>query len=161
MFDEVHMLPAQESRRAISNVKAHCKLGLSVRPRRRLRKWIVVQQLKSLAMSQATLIREDHKEFDLIYLIGPKLYDQNWQDLVSQGYLARVQPVSVLCPLPPKFFHQFLIEGTDRHGHREVKNHISHMNPIKYHCAEFLIDYHSNRGDKILVFFHSRRYVRV
>ena len=33
---------------------------------------------------QATLIREDHKELDLSFLIGPKLYDQNWQDLVKQ-----------------------------------------------------------------------------
>lgn len=65
----------------------------------------------------------------------------------------------VLCPLPPKFFQQFLLEGTDRHGHREVRNHISHLNPIKYHCAEFLIDYHRNRGDKILIFFHSLRSV--
>jgi len=156
-------------------------------------------RVPNITTSQATLIREDHKELDLGYLIGPKLYDQNWQDLVAQassrastvgmpfgftlllsvthetpievqrvsglydrcrrikqrvsvnprpspfatccfppppppclqGYLARVQPVSVLCPLPPKFFNQFLIEGTDRHGHREVRNHIAHMNPIK------------------------------
>eukprot|EP00750_Incisomonas_marina_P019480 INCI3438.1.p1 GENE.INCI3438.1~~INCI3438.1.p1 ORF type:complete len:1025 (-),score=174.55 INCI3438.1:1391-4171(-) len=138
VFDEVHMLPAAQARLAVSSVRAHCKLGLT-----------------------ATLIREDHKELDLSYLIGPKLYDQNWQDLVSQGYLARVQPVSVLCPLPPKFFQQFLLEGTDRHGHREVRNHISHLNPIKYHCAEFLIDYHRNRGDKILIFFHSLRPMEV
>ncbi len=30
VFDEVHMLPAKQSRLAISSVRAHCKLGLSV-----------------------------------------------------------------------------------------------------------------------------------
>jgi hypothetical protein len=30
----------------------------------------------------ATLIREDNKIEDLNYMIGPKLYEENWLDLV-------------------------------------------------------------------------------
>jgi len=31
----------------------------------------------------ATLIREDNKIEDLNYMIGPKLYEENWLDLVA------------------------------------------------------------------------------
>jgi len=44
--------------KTITNVKAHCMLGLT-----------------------ATLVREDDKIDDLNYLIGPKLYEANWLDL--------------------------------------------------------------------------------
>lgn len=30
VFDEVHMLPAAQARLAVSSVRAHCKLGLTV-----------------------------------------------------------------------------------------------------------------------------------
>lgn len=53
-------------------VKAHCKLGLT-----------------------ATLVREDDKIQDLNFLIGPKLYEANWKELESQGYIARVQCAEV------------------------------------------------------------------
>lgn len=32
-------------------------------------------------------------------LIGPKLYEANWMDLTTQGYLANVQCVEVWCPM--------------------------------------------------------------
>lgn len=34
----------------------------------------------------ATLIREDNKIEDLNYMIGPKLYEENWLDLVAIYY---------------------------------------------------------------------------
>ena len=48
-------------------VKAHCKLGLT-----------------------ATLVREDDKITDLNFLIGPKLYEANWMELQSRGFIAKV-----------------------------------------------------------------------
>ena len=41
-------------------VKSHCKLGLT-----------------------ATLVREDERIGDLNFLIGPKIYEANWQVLAS------------------------------------------------------------------------------
>jgi len=40
---------------------------------------------------QATLVREDDKITDLNYMIGPKLYEANWQDLAAKGHIANVQ----------------------------------------------------------------------
>ena len=53
-------------------MKAHFKIGLT-----------------------ATLIREDMKISDLNYMIGPTLYEENWLDLVNEGYLARPYCVEV------------------------------------------------------------------
>ena len=56
----------------LTAVKAHCKLGLT-----------------------ATLVREDDKIQDLNFLIGPKLYEANWKELESHGYIAKVQCAEV------------------------------------------------------------------
>ena len=68
VLDEVHTIPAKQFRRVLTTISAHCKLGLT-----------------------ATLVREDDKITDLNFLIGPKLYEANWMELWSNGYLARVQ----------------------------------------------------------------------
>ena len=47
LLDEVHTIPAKQFRRVLTEVKAHCKLGLT-----------------------ATLVREDDKIADLNFLIG-------------------------------------------------------------------------------------------
>lgn len=52
------MVPAMQFRRVTSVIRSHCKLGLT-----------------------ATLVREDGRTVDLNFLIGPKLYEANWQDL--------------------------------------------------------------------------------
>jgi Helicase conserved C-terminal domain/Type III restriction enzyme, res subunit len=75
LMDEVHVVPATMFRRVVGSVKAHCRLGLT-----------------------ATLVREDDLISDLNFLIGPKLYEANWMDLTTQGYLANVQCVEVWCP---------------------------------------------------------------
>lgn len=36
-------------------------------------------------------MREDDKITDLNYMIGPKLYEANWQDLAAKGHIANVQ----------------------------------------------------------------------
>ncbi len=50
----------------MSTTKTHCKLGLT-----------------------ATLVREDDKVKDLIFLVGPKLYEANWMDLTAKGFLGK------------------------------------------------------------------------
>lgn len=45
-------------------MKSYCKIGLT-----------------------ATLIREDNKIEDLNYMIGPKLYEENWLDLVQLYFI--------------------------------------------------------------------------
>ena len=63
-----------------------------------LEAWIDRYALSSIAspaldlvVHQATLVREDDKIADLNYMIGPKLYEANWQDLAAKGHIANVQ----------------------------------------------------------------------
>jgi DNA excision repair protein ERCC-3 len=86
LLDEVHTIPAKMFRRVLTIVSAQCKLGLT-----------------------ATLVREDDKITDLNFLIGPKLYEANWLELQSKGFLARVQCCEVWCPMTPEFYRNFLI----------------------------------------------------
>ncbi|KAG0463183.1 hypothetical protein HPP92_021659 [Vanilla planifolia] len=72
LMDEVHVVPAHMFRKVISITKSHCKLGLT-----------------------ATLVREDELITDLNFLIGPKLYEANWLDLVKGGFIANVQCAEV------------------------------------------------------------------
>jgi DNA excision repair protein ERCC-3 len=65
-------------------MKSYCKIGLT-----------------------ATLIREDNKIEDLNYMIGPKLYEENWLDLVNEGYLARPYCVEIRCQMPPAFLKAY------------------------------------------------------
>nr|KJB20624.1 hypothetical protein B456_003G156900 [Gossypium raimondii] len=102
LMDEVHVVPAHMFRKVISITKSHCKLGLT-----------------------ATLVREDERITDLNFLIGPKLYEANWLDLVKGGFIANVQCAEALYV----------------------------MNPNKFRACEFLIRFHEReRGDKIIVF---------
>ena len=60
IMDEVQMVAAKTFRDVTDkNIKSRCKLGLT-----------------------ATLVKESDTIDDLRYLIGPKLYESNWQDLV-------------------------------------------------------------------------------
>ena len=71
--DEVHVAPAKMFRKCVSITHSRSKLGLT-----------------------ATLVREDNLVDDLFYLIGPKLYEANWLDLQTAGYIATVQCVEVI-----------------------------------------------------------------
>ncbi len=124
LMDEVHVVPAKMFRRVIGSVKAHCRLGLT-----------------------ATLVREDDLISDLNFLIGPKLYEANWMDLTAQGYLANVQCVEVWCPMTGPFMKEYLMASNSR-----LKQLLYVMNPSKLRAVEFLVRFHEERGDKIIVF---------
>ncbi|KAE8721960.1 DNA repair helicase XPB1 [Hibiscus syriacus] len=85
LMDEVHVVPAHMFRKVISITKSHCKLGLT-----------------------ATLVREDERITDLNFLVGPKLYEANWLDLVKGGFIANVQCAEVWCPMTKEFFAEYL-----------------------------------------------------
>lgn len=85
VFAEVHTIPAKMFRRVLTIVQSHCKLGLT-----------------------ATLLREDDKIADLNFLIGPKLYEANWLELMRRGFIARVQCAEVWCAMTPEFFREYL-----------------------------------------------------
>lgn len=123
LLDEVHVAPANVFRRAVSTLKTHAKLGLT-----------------------ATLVREDDRITDLNYLIGPKLYEANWMDLAKKGHIANVQCAEVWCPMTPEFYKEYLRVSSRK------KLLLHCMNPTKFQSCQFLIDYHENRGDKIIVF---------
>lgn len=56
----------------------------------------------------ATLVREDERITDLNFLIGPKLYEANWLDLVKGGYSANVHCAEVWCPMTKEFIAEYL-----------------------------------------------------
>jgi DNA excision repair protein ERCC-3 len=123
LLDEVHTIPAKMFRRVLTIVQAHCKLGLT-----------------------ATLVREDDKIADLNFLIGPKLYEANWLELQTNGYIARVQCAEVWCPMAPEFYREYLSTRTCK------KMLLYVMNPNKFRVCQFLVRYHERRNDKIIVF---------
>lgn len=123
LLDEVHVVPAAMFRRVVGTIKAHAKLGLT-----------------------ATLVREDDKIDDLNFLIGPKLYEANWMDLAAKGHIANVQCAEVWCPMTPEFYREYLREKSRK------RNLLYCMNPQKFQACQFLIKFHEERGDKIIVF---------
>lgn len=88
LLDEVHVVPAAMFRRVVTTIKAHSKLGLTGE---------ITHTGRAFSRSDAhlhclaTLVREDDKITDLNYMIGPKLYEANWQDLAAKGHIANVQ----------------------------------------------------------------------
>lgn len=123
LLDEVHVVPASMFRRVLTKIKAHAKLGLT-----------------------ATLVREDEKIDELNFLVGPKLYEANWMDLAAKGHIATVQCAEVWCPMTAEFYREYLREKSRK------KMLLYCMNPTKFQAAQYLIQFHENRGDKIIVF---------
>lgn len=123
VLDEVHVVPAMMFRKVISLITHHCKLGLT-----------------------ATLVREDDKIEDLNFLIGPKLYEADWQDLSAKGFIAKVECVEIWCEMSAEFYREYLIQNSRR---RRV---LSIMNPKKFQICEYLIKKHEAMGEKIIVF---------
>ena len=128
VLDEVHVFPADRVSDGVQTVNAHCMLGLT-----------------------ATLVREDSRIENLNYMIGPKLYEANWLDLVSQGYLANVQCAEVRCAMPERFYREYLNSTSGEHASR-MRDYLQAVNPAKFNCAQFLVRYHEARNDKIIVF---------
>lgn len=123
ILDEVHVVPASIFRKVTSSIATHCKLGLT-----------------------ATLLREDDKITDLNFLIGPKLYEANWMELAEQGHIAKVQCAEVWCPMTTEFYQEYLRETSRKRALLYI------MNPRKFQACQFLINYHENRRDKVIVF---------
>ncbi|KAI3387181.1 hypothetical protein SNEBB_005214 [Seison nebaliae] len=123
VLDEVHTIPAQTFRNAVARVRSHCKLGLT-----------------------ATLLREDSKIGDLNFLIGPKLYEANWMELESKGYIAKVQCAEVWCPMTAEFYRQYL------NTKQSKRQNLYAMNPNKFRTCQYLIQQHERKNDKIIVF---------
>ncbi|KCZ77281.1 hypothetical protein H311_01709, partial [Anncaliia algerae PRA109] len=122
ILDEVHVVPAMMFRKVISLINHRCKLGLT-----------------------ATLVREDDKIEDLNFLIGPKLYEADWQDLSAKGHIANVECVEILCEMTAEFYREYLRQPKRRRL-------LSIMNPTKFQICDFLIRKHENLGEKIIVF---------
>ena len=158
LLDEVHVVPAAMFRKVITTIKAHAKLGLTGT-------CALGVCLQSLYRRIATLVREDDKIDDLNFLIGPKLYEANWMDLAKDGHIANVQVrfhrlsssmmltkrdvvqcAEVWCPMTPEFYREYLREKTRK------RMLLYAMNPRKFQACQFLIRYHEDRGDKIIVF---------
>eukprot|EP01100_Stratorugosa_tubuloviscum_P010844 TRINITY_DN472_c0_g1_i2.p1 TRINITY_DN472_c0_g1~~TRINITY_DN472_c0_g1_i2.p1 ORF type:complete len:436 (-),score=163.09 TRINITY_DN472_c0_g1_i2:353-1660(-) len=125
LLDEVHVVPAKQFEQVILNVSAHCKLGLT-----------------------ATLLREDDKIDHLNHLIGPKMYEANWQELQRAGFLANVQCAQVWCEMTSEFFAEYIRSTTDK----RVQETLWTMNPTKFRYCQYLVKYHEARGDKIIIF---------
>lgn len=123
LLDEVHVVPANVFRKVIGVIKAHCKLGLT-----------------------ATLLREDEKIGDINFLIGPKLYEANWLDLQRDNYLATVQCAEVWCPMTKEFYGEYL-DATPRR-----RKLLYAMNPNKFRMCQYLVQFHEERGDKVIIF---------
>lgn len=77
---------------------------------------------EALFWISATLVREDERITDLNFLIGPKLYEANWLDLVKGGFIANVQCAEVWCPMTKEFFAEYLKK--DNSKKKQVQIHI-------------------------------------
>lgn len=127
IVDEVQVMPARTFRTVATTVKSHCSLGLT-----------------------ATLVREDDLIADLHWLIGPKLYEANWQQLQDEGFLACVRCAEVWCEMSRPFLMEYLYAVEDKD--EALRRALWTCNPNKLKVCQYLIQVHENRGDKILVF---------
>ena len=128
LLDEVHTMPAEKAQNILNLVKSHCVLGLS-----------------------ATLLREDEGIENLRFLVGPKLYEANWLELIEAGHLSKVTCAEVQCPLPPSFLAKYLTSSY--HAQREIGAY----NPYKLWVTQALIEFHQNQTPpaKVIVFCDS------
>ena len=126
ILDEVHMVPATHWRSLLIMIKHNCAMGMS-----------------------ATLRREDDKIEDLFWLIGPILYEVGWRELQDQGYLARLRCIDVQCDMTTLFYKEYL------NATNASKVIISKCNPNKVRVMEYLVHFHEDRGDKVIVFCDS------
>jgi len=123
--DEVQTLVSKEHQKALQNFSFHCKIGLT-----------------------ATPYREDEKIGNLFFMIGPKLYEENWLDMINNGYLANPLCVEIRCKMSEKFLrvHQNPTQS------QALKSLLEIANPQKFLVLSWLVAYHEKRKDKIIIF---------
>jgi DNA excision repair protein ERCC-3 len=130
ILDEVHVVPAHIFRNVTSIIKAHCRLGLT-----------------------ATLVREDERIKDLIFLIGPKLYEANWLDLTKNRYIASVMCNEVICPMT-KEFNILYREQVEKQDNNTLSRLLYIMNPNKICACQKLILWHEKKEHKVYEIEH-------
>ncbi|RUS17858.1 P-loop containing nucleoside triphosphate hydrolase protein [Endogone sp. FLAS-F59071] len=134
VLDEVHVVPAATFSRAILNVRASCRLGLT-----------------------ATMLREDDGIADLDSLVGPVLFQARWRELADLGHIAHVRCMQVVCPMAPIFGDAYVNTSLDStitplSPSAHIRSLLSILNPNKFQTCQRLVHYHESRGDKILLF---------
>lgn len=125
ILDEVHIAPAKKFREAIHMVRSRCKMGLT-----------------------ATMVREDDQIGDLNYLVGPKIFEANWMQLTSQGYLARVMCYEVQCPMSVTS----MIEYAKNHKEKDEQVFYYSSNTNKIGACKRIMDHHESLGHQTLIF---------
>jgi len=80
---------------------------------------------------------------DLNFIIGPKLYEANWKQIESEGFIAKATCYVVPVSLTPDFLREY----------NDTKEELFFtLHPEKFQACQFLIKRHEKRGDKIIVF---------
>ena len=128
VFDEVHSLPASTFQRCIRGIPSQCVLGLT-----------------------ATLLREDNKVKDLTALVGPKLYEATWWDLLRGGYIADVSCFTIVCATQDAFLKEYSRPQTPV----ALRIALAACNPFKLRQCIALATHHARKGDKVLIFADS------
>ena len=119
IYDEVHMLPAPVFR-ITAELQSIYRLGLT-----------------------ATLIREDGREDEVFYLVGPKRFDTPWAELTQKGFIAKAYCHEVRIPLPHTLELEYALAP------KKEKYRIASQNPLKIKVAEAILKKHE--GESILI----------
>lgn len=86
-------------------------------------------------------MREDERITDLNFLIGPKLYEANWLDLVKGGFIANVQCAEVWCPMTKEFFAEYLKkENSKKRQVRQLHNFLCVVHKRVSYCSLFQLE---------------------
>lgn len=129
LLDEVQVAPAEMFKRAfLTKTKSHTKIGLT-----------------------ATLVREDNKIEDLLFYIGPKLYEESWIELTKQGFLASCRCIEIRTKMPEMFKREYEIKREGDFA-RNLGMYLYTANPNKFIVLQYLITLHRAMGHKILIF---------
>lgn len=153
LFDEAHQVMAETYRtlfvtdnvntKANLFLRSYCKIGLT-----------------------ATPLREDD-EMTNLYLLGNKLYESNWSDLAKRGFIAKLQCAEIRCPMHHIFYDDWLDQNTAQATNQDrttvcvndvmitrktYMKYLTILNPYKVQTAWYLKEYHTRRGDQVLLF---------
>jgi DNA excision repair protein ERCC-3 len=120
IYDEVHVLPAPVF-----------SFSTTLQAKRRL--WLT-----------ATLVREDHKENMIFWLIWPKRYDMPWKDLENIWFIAKVECKELRVKLAKSVVDEYYSADT-----KKARFKIAASNPEKIVIVKELLKKHKN--DKILI----------